>query len=71
MLADENAAVDADDLMLRESLLKLASCQLVVVSLPVGGHENSSVDNEEVGVGSRQPMAIVRVADGFGHREWK
>ena len=67
VLADENAAIDRYDVVFRESFLQLTPGMLVVLRLPVRGHEDSTVDDEEVGVGGRKPMSIVGVVDRRWH----
>ena len=39
----------------------------VVVGLAVCGHKHRTVDNEEVGIGGRQPLAI----DYYRRRHWQ
>ena len=69
VLADEDAAVDGDDVVLGEGLLQLATGEVVGVGLTVGGHQHGAVDGEEVGVGGGQAMAVVGVVDGRRHGE--
>ncbi len=53
MLCDEGSAVDADYLVMWECLAKLFLGLLVCCFVAIGGHEHSSVYDEEVGVGGR------------------
>ena len=71
VLAYENAAVDRHDVEFRECFLQLTAGKLIVLGLPIGGHENSSVDDEEVCVGGWEAMPIVGVEDGIGHGKGK
>ena len=64
VLADEDAAVDGHDVVAREGFLQLRAGQFVVGGLAVGRHEYGVVDDEEVGVGGREAMAIIGVEDG-------
>ena len=64
MLADEHTAIDRNDVVFWESFLQLAAGEVVILWLTVGGHENSTVDNQEVGVCGRQAMAIIWIEDG-------
>lgn len=64
MLADEHTTVDGNDVVFWESFLQLAASEVVILWLTVGGHKNSAVDNQEVGVCGRQAMAIVWIVDG-------
>ena len=69
VLTDEDAAIDGDDVMAGEGALELTASEFVVGGLAVGGQEDCRVENEEVGVGGWEPMAIVRVIDGRRHRQ--
>lgn len=77
MLTDKDAAVDADDVVMGKGLLELAPRLFVVVGLCVGGVEDGSVDDEEIGVGGRESVALVcrrhwskvLFVDGCGHWE--
>ena len=59
MLPDGCAGVDGDNLPARESLCYDVFCLGVVLWLTVCRHQDSSVDDEEVGVCGGQPFAIV------------
>ena len=59
MLADDDTAVDADKFVVGESLAQSLGSRLVIVGLVVGGINHGAVDDEEVGIGSRKPLAVV------------
>ena len=59
MLTDEDTAVDADDVVMGKGLLELAPRLFVVVRLCVGGVEDGSVDDEEIGVGGWEAVTLV------------
>ena len=67
VLTDEDAAVDGDDVVFREGFLELMTGKVIVNGLSVGGHENGAIDDEEVGVGGREAVAVIGVVDG----RWK
>ena len=69
MLADEHAAVDGYDVMFGECFLQLPTGELIVLGLAVGGHQNCSVYNQEIGIGGRQTVPILGVVDGSWKRE--
>ena len=69
MLGDECAAVDADDVVVGEGFRELALRLEVRVGIPVGGHQDGSVRDEEVRVCGGQSGAIF-VVRGLCHREW-
>ena len=65
MLLDNSPTVNANNLSVRESLLDDVHRLLVKVWLVVGGHQYSTVDDQVVGIGGRQTVAII-VEDGAG-----
>ena len=69
VLTDEDAAVDIHYLVAREGTLELAAGFLIVYGLAIGWHQNCAVYHEEIRVGGRQPVAVVGITDGIGHRE--
>ena len=69
VLADEDAAVNGNDVVAGKSLLELGARQFIVGRLAIGGHQDGTVDDQEVGVGGRKAMAIVGVVDGRWQRE--
>lgn len=60
VLLDDCSTVDAHNLSIRECLANDAQGFGVKVRLGVGGHEDSAIDDEVVGIGSRK--AILRLA---------
>lgn len=62
MLQDEDAAVDAYNFTVGESPLQLFQGLGIFVGLMVGGNKHSPVDDEEVGVGGRQPLPVFVMA---------
>ena len=69
VLSYEWLAVDADDVVVWESLAKLLLCLLVCIDVAISRHQNSSVCDEEVSVGGWQPSAVF-VEDSLCHRQW-
>lgn len=69
MLTNEDTAVDGHYVVLGESLLQLAPSLLIILRLTIGGHEDGSVDDEEVGISGRKAMTVVGVVDGRRHGE--
>ena len=77
MLANEDAAIDANDFAFGEGVAQHLGSTLVVVRLVVGRIEHGSINDEEVGIGSRQTLVSfadhsigeVRFKDGSGERE--
>ena len=69
VLGDEYAAIYADDFMLWKCLLELSLGLDVGFRISVSWHQDGSVDDEEVGVGGRQPIAF-SVECGLCHRQW-
>ena len=77
MLANEDAAIDADDLAVGEGIVQHLGSTLVIVRLIVGRIEYCTIDDEEVGVGGRQTLVAfagycigkVRFEDGSGKRK--
>ena len=65
VLADKGTAVDTHNLVIREGLLKHFGGTAIVVGLVVSGVEHGFVQDEKVGIGSRQAFAIFD--DGIGH----
>ena len=64
MLLDETAAVDAYDFPVGEGLTDDTQGFGVEVGLVIGRTEHSAVDDEEIGIGSRQTLAVF--IDGAG-----
>ena len=62
MLADEYAAIDADDLAVGEGFAEYLGSPLVILRLVVGGIEHGTIDDEEVGIGGGQTLIAF-----FGH----
>lgn len=62
MLKNENTAIYADDVVMRESLLQGRQCQFVLIGLVVGRHQYCMVDDEEIGISGRKPIAFFIVA---------
>ena len=69
MLGDDCAAVDADNVVLRECFRELILRLEVRVGIPVGGHQDGAIRDEEVGVCGRQTIAVF-IVNGLCHREW-
>lgn len=70
MLADEDAAVDGYDIVVRHGSLERHAGHDVFHRLAVDGEYYCSVDNQKIGVGGREPMAVIRVVDGVGKRQF-
>ena len=76
MLANEDAAIDADDLAVGEGIVQHLGSTLVVVRLIIGRIEHGTIDDEEVGIGGRQTLVAfagycigeVRFEDGSRER---
>ena len=66
VLADERAAVDADDLASGKRPGQTLKSQRVF-RRRVCRHENSAIEDQKVGVGRRQAMAVLGIVDGIGH----
>ena len=62
MLPNEHTTVDADDLAVRECFLQLRQGFCVLVWLGVSGNQHGAIDDEEVGVGGWQTVALVIIA---------
>ena len=67
VLTNDSARVDADDVVAGESLSHESQSTSVVLLLCVCRHDDSAVDDKEVGVGSRQTVAVV--VERVGHRQ--
>ena len=65
MLPDDGAAVDTDNLPVGEGLTDDAQGLVVEVWLPIGRTKHGTVDDEEVGIGGRQP--VFSIINGMGH----
>ena len=65
MLADDSACVESDDGMVGKGLLDNAEGPGIVVGLGVGGYDDRSVEDDEIGIGGRQTVAFF--IDGVGH----
>ena len=65
VLDDDTLAVDANDVAVGEGVGDGLGGFVVEVGLSVGRVEHGIVDNEEVGVGGRQTLAVA--IDGSGH----
>ena len=68
MLFDDTTAIDGDHLTVGESLANQSEGDGIKVWLVIDGTEYSPVDNQEVSVSGRQPLALEK--DGSGHREF-
>ena len=68
VLADDGAGVDGQDVVVGEGGGEDAGCLVVFRRLVVGGQDDASVDDEEVGVGGWQAVAVGLV-DGVGQGE--
>ena len=69
MLFDNGTTVDAYDFSVGKCLLDNLHRLLVKVGLIVGGHQYSTVNDQVVGVSSRQAIALV--VDGAGQRQFQ
>ena len=69
MLTHYCARVDAYDVVAREGLSHKFHGLGVILLLVVGRHNHSSVQYKEVGIGSRQTVAIVVNSVGHGELE--
>ena len=58
MLGYKWLAIDADDVVVWESLSKLLLSLLVCFGIAISGHQNGSICDEEVGVSGRQTSAV-------------
>ena len=67
MLGDKWAAIDANNVVMRESLVELFLSHEVGVRVAICRHQNSSVYDEEVCVSRRQASAIF-IITGLCHR---
>ena len=67
MLADQYLTIDSNDIPIRKSGSELPGRFVVVVGLSVGRQEDSPVDDEIVGIGGGQTLAVV--VHGSCHRE--
>ena len=65
MLSDDDAGIDGDDFSIWECLLEGLAGSFVVVRLVVGGHDDGSVDHQEIGVSGWQLLVIE--GDGSRH----
>ena len=68
MLLDDAAAVDAHDLTGWEGFANEAQGLCVEIRLVVCGHQHSAIDDEEIGVGGWQALALED--DGAWHRQF-
>ena len=68
MLDNQRAAIDPYDLIARKGLLQLLDSHLVMLGISVCGHQYSSVDDKEIGVGGRQALSLV-IENRRSHRE--
>ena len=68
MLGDEWTAVNADDVVFWECLAELLFCLEVRAGVAVSGHQDGSIDDEEVGVSSRKSCPVL-VEDSLRHRQ--
>ena len=66
VLADEHTAIDGHNVVLREGFLQLATSEIVILWLTIGGKKDGVVDDEEIGIGGRQTVTIVGIED----RRW-
>ena len=78
VLTDDGERIYADNLTVGEGKLNLSLCLLVFLRLVVSRINHGSVENEEVGVGGRQSVAlavlvgcqsVALVIDGIRHRK--
>lgn len=76
VLLDEAAAVDAHNLAVGESLANNAQGLCIKIGLGIGRYQYGIVDDQKVGIGGRQAVAmlIIRctlfiVIDGSGERQ--
>ena len=60
MLFNQSPAVDGDDLPAREAAGKHLQ-RLGILRKPVHGHQHRTIDDEKIGIRSRQPMAVVGI----------
>ena len=68
MLADQCAAVYADNLSSGECFSQHFSCFRVIFRLVVCGIEYGFVHDQKVGIGCRKPLSVV-IINGVGHRQ--
>jgi hypothetical protein len=68
MLFDDTTAIDGDHLTVGESLANQSEGDGIKVWLVIDRTEYSPVDNQEVSVSGRQPLALEK--DGSGHGEF-
>ena len=66
VLANEHTAIDGHNVVLGEGFLQLATSEIVILRLTIGGKKYGLVDDEEIGIGGRQTVTIVGVED----RRW-
>ena len=71
VLADEHTAIDGHNVVLREGFLQLATSEIVILWLTIGGKKYGLVDDEEIGICGRQTVTIVGVEDRRWQRERK
>ena len=68
MLFDDTTAIDGDHLTVGECLANQSEGDGIKVWLVIDRTEYSPVDNQEVSVSGRQPLALEK--DGSGHGEF-
>ena len=66
VLPYQHTAVDADHFVLRESFLQGFFGHLVIDGLVVCGHQDGTVDHEEIGIRGRKPFTVL-VINGIRH----
>ena len=69
VLLDDGAAIDAHDFAVRIGLTDNTHGLGIKVGLSVGGHEDGTIDDQIVGVGGGQTVALVVYGTGQGEPE--
>ena len=69
MLPDDRGGIDGDDLSSGEGPRDGLDGPFVVGWLSVGGNQNPSIEDDEIGVGGWQAEAFF--IDGVGHGQWE
>ena len=66
MLSDYHTGVDTDDIEAGEGERDGLTGNGVEVGLIVSGNKNGTIEDDEIGVGGRQPFTVIE--NGVGHR---
>ena len=62
MLKNQSAAVNGDDVVVRESTLECGEGFGILVGLVIRGDKDCTIDDEKVGMCGRKPFAIFVIA---------